>query len=123
MKKLIPYLFLLSLTIHMSSQVFIYLGFWVNQDYIAENLCENLDKPQMNCHGVCHLEKELQKDEDRKQHQASQMEIMVYIAPTLNQELKKEKEYPAESKKPSYSEYTFPTTSSFVDSILRPPIA
>lgn len=36
------------------------LHFYINQDSIAEAHCENKDKPEMNCHGSCYLQKELQ---------------------------------------------------------------
>ena len=33
--------------------------FFANQESIAQEFCENLDKPEMECHGKCHLKKEL----------------------------------------------------------------
>lgn len=38
-----------------------YLDYAINQEYIAENLCENIEKPQLECNGKCHLQKELEK--------------------------------------------------------------
>lgn len=44
-------------------QTFYNLGvtaYWVaNRAYIAENLCENRDKPQMKCNGKCYLKKKM----------------------------------------------------------------
>lgn len=34
----------------------------VNYDYIVNVLCENKDKPEMQCNGKCHLTKELAKE-------------------------------------------------------------
>jgi hypothetical protein len=34
----------------------------VNYDYIVNVLCENKDKPEMQCNGKCHLSKELAKE-------------------------------------------------------------
>lgn len=31
-------------------------------DYIRTNLCENRDRPQMNCNGSCYLSKQLAKE-------------------------------------------------------------
>ena len=39
----------------------------VNQDYIAKNLCENRDKPMMNCNGQCYLAKQLKAAEEKEQ--------------------------------------------------------
>ncbi|HQW47717.1 MAG: hypothetical protein IPL09_14805 [Bacteroidetes bacterium] len=33
----------------------------LNQDYIAKNLCVNVDKPMMGCKGKCQLDKRLMK--------------------------------------------------------------
>lgn len=33
----------------------------VNKDYIAKNLCENRNKPELNCCGKCYLRKQLKK--------------------------------------------------------------
>jgi hypothetical protein len=38
-----------------------YLSYNLNYEYISKVLCENKAKPQMNCHGKCHLQKELKK--------------------------------------------------------------
>lgn len=42
----------------------IIIDFNINQDYIAEVLCINKDKPEMKCNGKCHLTKELKKTEE-----------------------------------------------------------
>ena len=34
----------------------------LNYDYIVNVLCENKDKPEMQCNGKCHLSKELAKE-------------------------------------------------------------
>lgn len=39
----------------------------VNYDYIIENLCENRDKPMLNCDGKCFLAKQLAKEMDKKE--------------------------------------------------------
>jgi hypothetical protein len=42
------------------------LDYKLNENYIANTLCENKDKPACCCHGKCFLKKQLQKDEDGK---------------------------------------------------------
>lgn len=44
----------------------IYINFLINQDYIAQNLCENKDKPVLKCNGKCQLAKELAKEEKKE---------------------------------------------------------
>lgn len=44
----------------------------VNQDYIAQNLCENRDKPMLNCNGQCYLAKQLKAAEEKEQKSNSE---------------------------------------------------
>jgi len=36
-----------------------FADYFLHKKYIEENLCINRDKPEMHCHGTCHLKKEL----------------------------------------------------------------
>lgn len=40
----------------------IFIGYEVNKDYIAKELCENKDKPKSCCEGSCFLKKELEQE-------------------------------------------------------------
>jgi len=40
---------------------FPYIDYFFHKEYIVQNLCENKDKPELKCHGKCHLEKEIKK--------------------------------------------------------------
>ncbi len=44
----------------------------VNQDYIAKNLCENRDKPMLDCKGQCYLAKQLKAAEEKEQKSNSE---------------------------------------------------
>lgn len=48
---------------------FPYIEYEINKKYIIENLCQNQDKPWMNCQGKCHLKKQIKKaqKEEKKQ--------------------------------------------------------
>lgn len=62
------------------------LDYWVNYKYIANELCENQDKPELECNGKCHLKKELAKasteesstSKDKKQVSKQEIEILFY---------------------------------------------
>ena len=62
-------IFLLSL--FMYSQVYntsVWVNYELNIDEITEAFCVNTDKPELNCHGTCHLKKQLiQADESNPQ--------------------------------------------------------
>ncbi|WP_020526396.1 hypothetical protein [Flexithrix dorotheae] len=34
-------------------------GFYLGEDYFAQNLCENTDRPELQCHGSCVLQKSI----------------------------------------------------------------
>lgn len=45
-------------------QALIIVHFKLNQQKIEQEFCINKDKPEMQCHGKCHLKKELQKTDN-----------------------------------------------------------
>ncbi|WP_145667123.1 hypothetical protein [Chitinophaga polysaccharea] len=51
----------------LSGRYFVMLDFYLNQEYIAKNLCVNRNKPAMHCNGKCHLSKKLKEEEKRDQ--------------------------------------------------------
>ncbi|MET6996476.1 hypothetical protein [Chitinophaga defluvii] len=64
-KQSITVLLMLIWLCQLSGRYFVMLDFYINQNYIAKNLCINRDKPQMHCNGKCSLKKKL-NEEDRK---------------------------------------------------------
>jgi hypothetical protein len=63
----------LVLVLQTFSSFFIQADFYVNQSYIAKNLCVNRNKPMMHCNGKCYLAKKL-KEQDKSQTPASKNE-------------------------------------------------
>jgi len=50
----------------------------VNQDYIAEFLCINKDKPELACNGKCYLAKQLKKASEEKRNNLPAIEMKDY---------------------------------------------
>ncbi len=48
----------------------LYLDFEIRRDYIVANLCENRDRPQLNCNGKCYLAKKIAFAKKQEQKQA-----------------------------------------------------
>ena len=46
--------------------------FHVNRNYIARVLCENRDRPQLNCNGKCYLAKKLKQQQDKKDKETTE---------------------------------------------------
>ncbi len=56
-------LLVLSLLIGLQ-QAIIVVHFKLNQDVIEQRFCINKNKPELQCHGTCHLKKKLQETEN-----------------------------------------------------------
>jgi hypothetical protein len=50
------------------SKAVIVADFYVNQDYIAKNLCENRDQPMKHCCGRCLLRKRLAREDNQEKN-------------------------------------------------------
>lgn len=59
------------------------LDYATNYDFIVSTLCENKDKPELECNGKCYLSKQLAKeagnDEDNPYNNPSKIEIPQFI--------------------------------------------
>jgi hypothetical protein len=62
LKKFVAIFVAVGILLQTFSQVVIVAQYYANKDFIAKNLCENKDKPQMHCEGKCCLKKKLAKD-------------------------------------------------------------
>ena len=56
------------------SRLFVFAGFELNRNYIAESLCENKDKPQLHCNGKCYLMKKLQQAQEKQKQQEKEVQ-------------------------------------------------
>lgn len=72
MNRIIAIILLLAIQLPLMSQWASVAYFQVNRNYIAKNLCENRDKPKLNCNGQCYLAKKLKAAEDKEQKSNSQ---------------------------------------------------
>ncbi|MCB9245623.1 MAG: hypothetical protein H6606_04265 [Flavobacteriales bacterium] len=61
MKRYVAIGLLLGIVMQLLVSLAIIVRFEFNRDYITEVFCINKDKPELNCHGTCHLNKQLQK--------------------------------------------------------------
>lgn len=68
------------------SQAYIpHVNYWMNHDYIAANLCENKDQPELHCDGKCQLQKEIKSStEDQQEGQEVSLRLMVEFLQPLS---------------------------------------
>ena len=50
----------------------LYLDFEIRRDYIVANLCENRNRPMLNCNGKCYLAKKLKEQQQKQDQQTSE---------------------------------------------------
>ncbi|MEZ4853117.1 hypothetical protein [Flavobacterium sp.] len=79
------YIFIIIGILFLLKPVIPFLEYMVNYEYIANELCENKDKPELKCNGKCHLKKELAKvsEEEKpqsqdKKNQTSEIEVLYF---------------------------------------------
>lgn len=81
MKKIVLYFLLLSFVFQSTSNLWIISSFYINQDYIAKNLCINRFEKIPVCYGKCFLTKQL-KENDKKEQKipnVKEKEIQLYF--------------------------------------------
>jgi hypothetical protein len=102
------------------SRIFVYAGFELNRSYIAKELCENRNKPELHCNGKCFLKKKLQaaEEKEKKQERENKRNHYQEVLPTAFS-------FAIELKKIRYKKiYPQTVTPSTIDrsfSIFQPP--
>ncbi|HKC67364.1 MAG TPA: hypothetical protein VKG26_03990 [Bacteroidia bacterium] len=61
LRKSFAIFFLCVYSLVLLKPLFPFIDYAINKEYIAKNLCENRNKPKLNCNGKCHLMKQLKK--------------------------------------------------------------
>lgn len=58
----------------------LYLDFEIRRNYIVANLCENRNRPQLNCNGKCYLAKRIAdaKKQEERQAEKEYMASLIY---------------------------------------------
>lgn len=109
----------LSLLAQTFSKGIVFMQFFVHQDYIAKNLCENKEKPELKCNGHCHLNKALEKEhkKDSENLLNEKQEIVLFLT-QIEFSVKLEKMEQVAAK---YFHYNDPRGSNISFDIFHPP--
>jgi hypothetical protein len=87
MKRFLAGIFLLTILYQSIGQLGIVAYYQLNKDFIAQTLCENQDKPAMQCEGNCFLSKQLKNLEDKQDAKKPAKDIkaenLVYLPAAL----------------------------------------
>lgn len=85
MSRLIAIALLFALVLQTGFKVVIYFDYQINKESITQQYCENKAKPEMKCHGKCHLNKLLKEEDKRNQPGKSTIKQHVEISPFVQQ--------------------------------------
>jgi hypothetical protein len=123
LKKLFAIVALTGILLQTFSQAVIVAQYYANKDYIAKNLCENRDKPQLHCEGKCCLKKRLAK-ESKEQAPASKNQKGEQVVNLFYSDTRFElRPYAAIPVQHQYSRFQNNYTGSFNRAIFHPPTA
>lgn len=103
--KLIAFSLILAFSWKLVAMVYVQVDFIVNQQEITAKLCENKEKPKLQCNGKCHLKKQLakidnsEKKEDKKQHSNQSFKVEELFFNSLDNSVSSYFNYEIKSKK------------------------
>lgn len=100
------------------------LEYIINYDFIVAELCENRDKPVLECNGKCHLMKELAKASEDEKPLSEKKTLhlqteLLFLEPVNNVSIAIQYNYAKKSKIIPYSNL-YSSINSF--SIFHPPV-
>ena len=72
MKTAIVALLIGAILLPLAGKVWVFADFYCHRAYIAKNLCENRNRPEMHCNGHCVLMLRLKKQEKRESRPLSE---------------------------------------------------
>lgn len=82
MKQLLTILLLSVILMQTCGKLVIFVNYEINKKQITEKYCVNKDKPMAHCDGMCHMIKQLQKEEKREntpaKNQNEKYEIILF---------------------------------------------
>jgi hypothetical protein len=105
----------------------LYLDFEIRRDYIVANLCENRNRPQLNCDGKCYLAKRIAALDEQEKRQAEKN----YMSQLLDNVMDQRTYYSFASQVVTFKDLpglSFNYSSPFapqvaVDDIFHPPLS
>lgn len=105
------------------TKIGILIDFKINQDFIAEVLCINKEKPMSTCNGKCYLSEKLKEAEEQEEKQAptskkERLEVVYYYAKSAFDFLFYTDYFLSKLNPACVDEFY---TSSFTADIFRPP--
>ncbi|MDX5346912.1 MAG: hypothetical protein LPJ89_03240 [Hymenobacteraceae bacterium] len=86
MRAAVSILLILTLSVQCVVKLGIFTWYRANLDYVATELCQNREKPDLHCEGKCFLSEQIQKVDDTEKENAApskttSVEFPVFLVP------------------------------------------
>lgn len=107
--------------VNVLSMPLIRVGYELNKEYIVKNLCENREKPQLQCEGKCHLAKSVKAASQDTQQNGLNLKAKSLSYEFLDATLTLPTPSPQATTVPSYGLLLVGSYSHYAVSILHPP--
>ncbi len=124
LKHIIAIALLLSISYQFVAKMGVIAWYEINKDYIAAELCENKDKPKLECNGKCYLKKQIQKvedqgtqDEKNTPSKNKKTELPEYVLTATVERIT----FVDVTKQAVHDHYTSPRGTLYIHSIFHPP--
>ena len=122
-KKLVAIFFFLVVALQSFNMIVVVAGFYANRNYIAQNLCENRNKPMMHCNGKCYLRKKLaqqSKDQAPNPRNQKQEQVVNLFCSDITVQIT---HFAAPEQGITYPTYHELATAAYHGAIFHPPAA
>lgn len=121
-KELISYLFYTIYLLALIKPMYPVLDYMVNYNYIATQLCENINKPVLDCNGKCYVVNKIENTQNQSEHSLiPKVEFEKYTFKNLTLTLTTNSEIITFNRKTNFY-YLEKNSEPFLDSIFQPPI-
>lgn len=83
LRSVLRFVVVLGLVLSTQGLLLVQGAYVLRQDFIAEHLCVNRDKPEEDCHGKCHLRQQLERQQQRQEEERQAASLMLLIGGTF----------------------------------------
>lgn len=122
MSRIITILLCSAFLIQTGFKVILYLDYQVNKEEITKKHCVNKDKPKMNCHGKCHLNKMMKEDSECQEQNKNSGKVYCEFSPFTLTEKKLFRDWETNNRN-NYFRYILGATRIRTTNIFHPPSA
>ena len=123
LRRLIAICLIIAVISSSYSLLFVYAGFALNKQYVADNLCINKSRPLLHCNGKCYFMKKVKQAQESEKKQESRDNLNRLDVSYFQEPFRLTLVEPAitDLSLPSSFSYSYQYSNSYLTAIFRPP--